>query len=177
LGCVSRACPTACRTSTCSGYAVTRGYCAICLKNNPAPPTSNYKFRVAKDPTKLLYDRMDWKGPRGTRALTLVMNPLCQHTHGGLQCRYPAKAVHHLHDPKDHPELMHSPANLVAVCANHHQGGQRGETQGYLYVPTKWYGGKEYPHIDQFGQLMLPHIGQPGERYAAFFGNAAKVIS
>jgi len=157
--------PIACKSAYCSGHAVKNRLCATCLKAAvPTAAVSAYKTRVANDPTKLLYDRAEWKGPRGTQKAIIRQNPLCQFLSNGVQCNRPSTDVHHLRDPKDFPELMHDPENLCAVCKQHHQGGQRGDTQGYLYVPTIWYG-RKYPHIDSFGQPVLPKGKKAGERF------------
>ncbi len=71
------------------------------------------------------------------RLAVIVRNPTCQAIDlDGNQCQAPATEVHHLVDPKDDPGLFFDWKNVVAVCARHHAGGQRGETQGRKYVPT-----------------------------------------
>jgi hypothetical protein len=72
-----------------------------------------------------------------TRPNVLAYNPVCQRLFdSGDQCNKPSTVVHHLVDPKDAPDKAHDRANLVAVCAEHHPGGQRGETMGYRYCAT-----------------------------------------
>lgn len=73
-------------------------------------------------------------------------NPICQAIAEGKQCTRPAAVVHHLKDPKDAPELFFDWSNLVAVCTEHHAGGERGETQGQKYVATTGPAGAVYDH-------------------------------
>lgn len=87
---------------------------------------------------------------RWRKISTLVRsnNPICQFIDKATaqQCQRPSEIVHHLVDPKDAPEQFYDWAILVAVCAEHHQGGQRGETQGYVYCHTIGPNDSIYPH-------------------------------
>jgi len=64
-----------------------------------------------------------------TAPLVISKNPLCQFidSQTGQQCRYPSTIVHHLADWKQRPDLFFEWSNLVAVCKQHHPGGQAGE--------------------------------------------------
>jgi hypothetical protein len=75
---------------------------------------------------------------RSMREIVKAKNPLCQFLEAvnNKQCTRPSEVVHHLIDWKDDRTLFFEWSNLVAVCAEHHQAGQRGETQGYNYVDT-----------------------------------------
>lgn len=81
------------------------------------------------------HDSQRW---RDLSPLVRAKNPLCQwiDRHTNMQCQRPSAIVHHLKDWKDAPHLFFDWANFVAVCLEHHQGGQRGETQGYIYTHT-----------------------------------------
>src|SRR5581483_3910656 len=54
----------------------------------------------------------------------------------GAQCGHQSEVVHHLVDPTVAPHKAHDWTNLVAVCYEHHPGGQQGETMGYRYCAT-----------------------------------------
>lgn len=80
-----------------------------------------------------------WKHPtKGISAQCRRLNPICQFLdkESGQQCTHASTVVHHLADWKDEPDLFFSWNNLVALCADHHAGGQRGETQQNSYVDT-----------------------------------------
>lgn len=82
-----------------------------------------------------IYGSYRWR--MKTRPNMLAYNPVCQRLFdSGDQCNKPSAVVHHLVDPKDDIGAAHDRGNLVAVCATHHPGGQRGETQGYRYCAT-----------------------------------------
>ena len=90
---------------------------------------------MASDPHK----RWRWKDPvNGVSAMARKYNPLCQWVDPatGKQCTKPSEVVHHIVDWKDDANRFFDWANIVCTCEDHHQGGQRGETQGYLYVHT-----------------------------------------
>ena len=79
-------------------------------------------------------------------ALTHKMwNPQCQCIEDGQRCRFPPYATHHIVDPRAGYQgdadygwnLRLSASNTASVCRKHHQGGQQGETQGYIYAPTR----------------------------------------
>jgi hypothetical protein len=82
-----------------------------------------------------LYDSFRWR--RKTSPLVRTYNPQCQRLFDdGTQCGQPSAIVHHLIDPSNAPQKAHDWRNLVATCAAHHPGGQRGETMGYRYCAT-----------------------------------------
>ena len=89
-----------------------------------------------------------WKKPGGVSDLMRQKNPQCQWCDRwtNSQCTRPSEVVHHLKDWKDAPELFFEWSNLVAVCENHHSGGQRGDTQAYFYTNTIGPGDSVYPH-------------------------------
>ena len=81
------------------------------------------------------YDSYRWRVK--TSPLVKQWNPQCQRLHDdGTQCGKPSEAVHHLQDPTLFPKLAFDWRNLVAVCFEHHAGGQPGETQGERYCAT-----------------------------------------
>jgi hypothetical protein len=93
------------------------------------------RYQPYRDPEmKKFYASGAWTN---TSRLVRSKNPICQFIdeHAG-QCTHPSEVTHHLVDPKERWELRLEWPNLVAVCKKHHQGGQRGETQGYRYAPT-----------------------------------------
>jgi hypothetical protein len=91
-----------------------------------------------------LYNSQRW---RKMAALLRSKNPLCQYLDDfGVQCQHASTICHHLVDPKDNARIFFDWLNVVAVCAAHHQGGQRGETQGYHYCHTIGTMDAVYPH-------------------------------
>lgn len=94
------------------------------------------------------HDSAAWKSATGVSATVRKYNPLCQwlNPETAQQCTHPSEVVHHLKDWKDNPELFFDWANLVAVCADHHSGGQRGDTQNYSYCDTLGPMNNIYPH-------------------------------
>ena len=134
--------PHSCATGGCRNAApVGQAYCDVCAAKRTAAD------RTPSAVTKL-YQTRRWKDPvNGVAILVRNKNPFCQYIHPetGIQCTQESKVVHHLVDPKDNARLFFDWANLVAVCTEHHQGGQRGETQGYHYCHTMGYG-VEYSH-------------------------------
>jgi hypothetical protein len=118
-----------------------QSYCDRCLAMRKQTPTA----RGSAPPRAIqkLYDSAQWRKPgTGTAALVRGKNPICQYLDdNGVQCQHASAIVHHLVDPKDNAALFFDWKNLVAVCAAHHQGGQRGETQEYKYCHTIGFGG------------------------------------
>ena len=112
--------------------------CAVLHKETRSKPE-----HIAK-----LYNQRRWKDPaKGVSALVRGKNPLCQFLDDyGIQCRNASAIVHHLVDPEDDITIFWEWSNLVAVCPSHHQGGQRGETQGYKYAHTIGFMGTVYKH-------------------------------
>jgi hypothetical protein len=104
------------------------------------------KFR-AQNPNRAFYWSAEW---RKFAAAHRACNPQCQFLDTtGKRCQKQSQAVHHLRDPRDAPELRVSWSNTVGVCMEHHQGGQRGETQAYRYAPTKDPFNATYEHEQQ----------------------------
>lgn len=112
------------------------------------------KYR-ADDPIRRLYASADWIRFRKTY---FVYNPICQHLRNGVQCREKASIVHHLVSPKDDRNRFLDPSNVVATCAEHHAGGQRGETQGQSYTPSRWLLGSSFPHLSSQGVPLVSGI-------------------
>lgn len=112
---------------------------------------------IAAD-VKRLYQSRNWRDR--TQPFLLKKNPLCQFVDSdGRQCGQPSTIGHHLVDPKDNPELFFAFSNLVGVCANHHAGGQRGETQGYRFCHTIGALDAVYPHgvcYPEWHKLYVP---------------------
>jgi hypothetical protein len=82
------------------------------------------------------YNSKDW---RNLTSLLRMRNPICQEIeHTGERCRQPSKVAHHLIDPRDKPEGKLDWRNLVALCHNHENRGQRGDDGKTSYVPTRW---------------------------------------
>ena len=93
--------------------------------------------RYEKGPRKQwqkFYDTADW---RETSNTLKRYNPLCQRILAdGKQCQKPPTVSHHLIDPRNAPHLRLAFSNLVAVCANHHPGGQCGADEAEVYCRT-----------------------------------------
>jgi len=124
----------ACRTPAPAGHT----YCPACEAKR-VPDPRHVDPAIAK-----LYNSKRW---RETAALIRSKNPLCQFlADNGQQCTHASAVVHHLVDPKDNMLVFFDWNNLVAVCQEHHQGGQRGETQGYRYCHTVGVMGVVYTH-------------------------------
>ena len=81
-----------------------------------------------------LYNSKRW---RETSPLVKSKNPICQRLDdSGRQCTHASAVVHHLVDPKVNATIFFDWQNLVAVCTQHHAGGQPGERQGEKYCHT-----------------------------------------
>lgn len=108
--------------------------CAECSKSVRRANAKLYdRYR---DPVLVkFYGSKEWTQ---TSLLLRRYNPQCQQIDldTGEQCTHKSEVAHHLVDPKDDMTKRTDWSNLVAVCYHHHQGGQRGETQGYRYVAT-----------------------------------------
>jgi hypothetical protein len=110
--------------------------------------------RKANDPIAREYHLAKWL--KHFQPTVIAFNPVCQRIIKGVRCQNPATRVHHLISPRQVHSLFYNPRNCVCVCPAHHAGGQQGETQGAFYAPTRWHFGVEFPHIDSFGQPILP---------------------
>lgn len=153
--------PHACANGTCPNSAPAgQSYCDTCAaqrKDQPPAP---------KDPViARLYQSRRWKDKdHGIAALVRSKNPLCQYLDdSGHQCTHAATIVHHLIDPKDDPSRFFDWLNLVAVCSEHHQGGQRGETQGYRYCHTIGPCDAVYAHGFLFPTWHPKYVAQDSE--------------
>jgi len=81
------------------------------------------------------YDGYRWRVK--TSPLVKQYNPHCQRLFdNATQCGKSCEAVHHLRDPMVAPQFAYDWRNLVAVCLEHHAGGQQGETQSARYCAT-----------------------------------------
>jgi len=106
-----------------------------CAAHPPKAETAkDYDRQRNRTPERRFYDTAAWAQ---TSKNIRIHNPVCQRIlEDGRQCKTPPAAVHHLKDPKVAPDLKLAWSNLVAVCAEHHAGGQPGETQNEKYVYT-----------------------------------------
>lgn len=152
--------PHSCAQPGCS-HAAPAGqpYCDSCQAKRPATEER------APSPVAKLYQTRRWKdATNGVAALVRVKNPTCQFIdERGVQCTHASAVVHHLVDPKDNPTLFFDWQNLVAVCVGHHQGGQRGETQGYRYCHTMGALGAVYFHGYLFPVWHEKYVPQSSE--------------
>jgi hypothetical protein len=166
-----------CGTGGCSNAAPAgQAYCDACQKRRP--PTSFRGGSGALD--NPFGNSRRWKDQdKGVSVLVRRRNPICQYLDAdGVQCNHASAVVHHLVDPKDDPRLFFSWHNLVAVCTAHHQGGQRGETQGYRYCHTIGFAaGVVYEHGALFPCWHENYVPQRGGDMVSFttstVGNAA----
>lgn len=107
------------------------------------------------------------------RDYVIRKNPICQHIdEDGKRCDQASRVVHHLIDPKDAWELRTIWSNLVAICVRHHQGGQRGETQGYRYSPTfgpdPGYGCEQEVYIHEVNHAAeIVPTGKDGKQFVS----------
>jgi len=84
---------------------------------------------------KLFYQSGRWR--YHTSPNVRNYNPICQRLDDDCnQCQQPSTIVHHLVAPEADMRKAHDWQNLVALCANHHAGGQPGETQNARYCAT-----------------------------------------
>jgi len=112
--------------------------------------------------------------------LARALNPVCQWVNpaDGKQCTKPSEVVHHLIDPKDAPEKFFDWSNLVCTCADHHQGGQRGETQGYIYCHTVGVADAIYFHhcYPIWHKNYKPPVGSHSEQTLLPLGSTASAV-
>jgi hypothetical protein len=106
------------------------------------------------------------------RDYVIRKNPICQHIdEDGKRCDQASNVVHHLISPLDRWDLRADWSNLTAVCARHHQGGQRGETQGYRYAPTygpdPGYGCEQEIYIHEVKSVDLVPTGKDGKQFSS----------
>jgi hypothetical protein len=123
--CKQPACPNKTRNE--------KGYCDAHLHKNM---TTEYQHERCKDVADKLYGCARWYR---LRRMVLEQNYQCQHIIGFEQCARLACVVHHLLSPRQHPDLMYAPQNLVALCSACHPGGAAGTPDwqvGRDYVAT-----------------------------------------
>jgi hypothetical protein len=139
--------PTSCRTPGCSGHAVLRGFCKACVQ----PTSERAPAPAMRWPTQQLdaidrqYKTKPWERFSKTHR---TLNPVCQVISAdGRRCMTPAKAVHHIISPHVDNTKFFSPANTVAICAEHHNPTE-GEAQdsNRTFAPTKWLFNTSYEH-------------------------------
>ena len=140
--------PVACRNASqgCSGYAVERGLCPKCAKENPRKlDHSTLRHKTRRHP---IYDTYQWK--HKTKPTMMAYNAQCQFLVDGVQCSKAAILVHHIVSPWIDVSLGHKPQNLVCLCYDHHHQGEGDDPDNPRpYVPTKHRAGFErieYPH-------------------------------
>lgn len=120
-----------CRQAGCANKTRNgKGYCDAHLKDNA---TVDYDRARGQTAERKFYNTADWSK---TTKLMKIYNPQCQRIENGKQCMHTPEVTHHLQDPKDAPHLRLAWSNLVAVCAPHHPGGQRGASDNEVYVYT-----------------------------------------
>jgi|SRR5580700_5406334 hypothetical protein len=124
-------CQKACKSS----------YCDKC-KAERQPIVRDRANHRNDDPCNKMYQTARW---RKLSNLLRDFNPVCLHVINGVQCRYPSKLVHHKISPRVDPSQFYSVPNLVPICFSCHPD-DAGDTRGYIYKPTKWMFGAEYPH-------------------------------
>ena len=129
-----------CREPGC--LARTRGpYCQAHAVNNQVA-----RNRAARDKAKLddpiwdLYNCAAWI-KRFRPAFLSAGNSVCQRIENGVQCREPAKILHHIRSPRQ-GGAMYSFDNVKAVCAHHHPPTEGEPVENLdkldqIYVPTK----------------------------------------
>lgn len=104
--------PSSCRTPTCPGLAVERGYCAVCLKLPEHEVVTLENKHDHHRQWKQLYDQQRWRHPlRGLRALVLRRDPVC------MECkRRPSEIADHIIDHRGDQILFWSAKNLRGLC-------------------------------------------------------------
>ena len=145
--------PSACRGcgQSCSGSV-----CAKCKPKFQEHVRAKEKYRN-DDTANAPYHGMPWINfSREIRR----QNVLCQRVEHGVQCRYKAQLTHHLLSPRQHPALLLSPKNVVALCRSHHPDTE-GDPGNLLYVPTRWLE-EAFSHVDIHGRPMLPDATATG---------------
>jgi hypothetical protein len=147
---------TACKgkSALCSGYAVERGYCAECAKENPKRPDDNLRhkrkaFLLYDKASQAFYQTSQWR--YRTQPTMMAYNQPCQFlVDGTTRCLHPPKFVHHIRSPKTHPELGHKPENLVCLCDLHHPPTEGDDPLNpRAYVPTRFRSAPGLP-IEEF---------------------------
>jgi 5-methylcytosine-specific restriction protein A len=97
--------PSCCRTPTCGGHAVERGYCAECIAANPAVIA-----RIEnKQPYRHLYLTSRWRNKLSPAII--YRDPVCK------ICNHnPSTVADHKQDHKGNEQLFFDPTNLQGIC-------------------------------------------------------------
>ena len=118
------------------------GYCSKHRENNTYLQTRvmHNAARKRDDPVWKLYGA-DWQ--RFREAFFGYGNAICQRIENGQRCRFPVEIVHHILSPRQRPDLMYTPSNVVGVCRQHHPVTEGEPKENLLrlseiYAPTLW---------------------------------------
>jgi 5-methylcytosine-specific restriction protein A len=112
--------PSCCRTPTCGGYAVERGYCSVCIAAIPAVDAKELFDKT--HPFQHLYYTARWRVK--LRPLILRRDPIC------VVCNHnPSTIVDHVIDHRGDETLFFDPANLRGICKPCHDF-KTGSTHG-----------------------------------------------
>jgi 5-methylcytosine-specific restriction protein A len=115
------------------------GYCEAHRKDNARSRTrAVYDAERHSDPVYRLYNSATWE--RFKTMLRGRGNVLCQRLIHGRQCMRPVEIFHHLASPREKPELMYSPGNVIGLCRQCHppDEGTPWWVEGKDYVATEW---------------------------------------
>jgi len=121
--------PSCCRTPTCGGHAVERGYCAVCVA---AIPAADVRALFAKThPFQHLYNKARWRSK--LQPAILRRDPVCK-----VCNRNPSTIADHIQDHRGDETLFHDPTNLRGICkpchdfktGTQHGGNHRNPTPG-----------------------------------------------
>jgi hypothetical protein len=126
---------------------VTSGYCD---KHKTEPQAQGSAPRR----NEAFYQTRIW---RTTSTLVRKFNPICQRVIDGKQCTRPSEVVHHIVDPSVNADWKLDWDVLVAVCAEHHAGGQMGAAADEVYVYTYGVYDSVYPHPGHDGGHAVWH--------------------
>ena len=118
------------------------GYCDTHRGNNSVFHARQQRALDSKknDPTWKMYGA-PWQ--RFCKHFEGSGNVICQRIVDGQRCTHPVEVRHHIVSPRERPDLMYTPSNVVGVCRQHHPPTE-GEPKENLvrlaeiYVPTVW---------------------------------------
>ena len=136
---------TYCREAGCTvRHNNAGGYCDAHRGNNTAFRARQQRAADSKknDPIWKLYNSCDWT-KRFCPYFEASGNIICQRIVDGQRCTRPVEIRHHIISPRERPDLMYTPSNVVGVCRQHHPPteGEPKENLARLaeiYVPTVW---------------------------------------